>query len=352
MTFSTNTTGRSGSLRYLYSFGDGTYLNWTNRSVVTHAYGAAGGFCASVAVEGAGSLVHGGASNRVNETIGNGKSAACTPWVPLVAHLASNGTRADLPGDFPLNLTTSGGAGPLTVHYRSDDPYVSACQCGMFRVAGNHTITVYVNDSLNQETVSTLNVTVYPSLNGSFIASRQSGRAPLSIDFTALLSGGHSPNASATQWQFGDGMTAQGADVNHTYINAGLFVAVAHVEDRGRGNASEAFLIDVEPAVGSTGAILTAHVTPVYGAGAGGLLTGDANVTGGVGPYLIRWSFSSNASSFGSRVNQSLPETGCVVEGSCQWYVNISAVNASGDPDQCEPSVKRGDLGSCHRPTS
>ncbi len=330
VTLTASVSGGSTPYTFWFTFGDGTYLDGTNLSKVAHTYPIDGGFCAAVVAADGRSPPDGGVSDPVPITVGAAPAPSCPHPAPLVANLTSAVTVADVPGDLPLNVTTSGGTPPVTVRYVSDDPYVAACDCGIFHTAGNHTVTAFVNDSLNQETVATLNVTIRPALEGVFTHSALSGPSPLTVDFSVLALGGDAPNANSTQWTFGDGASATGSNVSHSYLTAGTFLALAELTDAAGGVTSAAFLVDAVGALASPGIVLSAAVTPATQVPAGTLVTFSASASGGVGPYLYRWDLGDNDSGFGPTLQQTFPEAPCLASGSCPLSVTLRALDANG----------------------
>jgi PKD repeat protein len=65
----------------------------------------------------------------------------------------------------------------------------------------------------------------------SFTMSVQSGQAPLTVDFSAVLSRDEDGTIILFEWDFGDGDSGSGEDVTHTYDTAGTYVVVLRVTD-------------------------------------------------------------------------------------------------------------------------
>jgi PKD repeat protein len=68
--------------------------------------------------------------------------------------------------------------------------------------------------------------TIYPSLHAGFEALPQIGCLPLQVLFTDTTTG-----ASYHNWYFGDGQTAQGISINHTYTTAGIYNVSLKIAD-------------------------------------------------------------------------------------------------------------------------
>lgn len=331
VSFTVGVTGGSAPYTSVVQYGDGASALPSTSFSFAHTYGAAGGFCVGAEVSDSASPVNGGNSSPIAIAVGSAERPRCAVGPPLTSGLASNFTLADLPGDFPLRESYSGGTAPVTAWIQSDDSYSTQCQCGIFRTPGVHTVDLIVNDSVGDRTESALSLTLFPTLEGTFTASTLSGTAPLTVNFSARLSGGYLANASLTTWSFGDGANATGAAPSHTYASAGTYLAVADARDGGRGNASQAFLLDVLPATGGGGApVVTAEVGPAIDAAAGLPVNFTASVTGSSGPYSVEWVFADLSSGFGPALNESFGWAACRSQPGCPFAVSIVVRNAAG----------------------
>ncbi len=329
VTFGANVSGGTSPYTYNWTFGDGTYLHNGTKTNVTHAFPEVGGFCVTVAVHDSANPQNGGGSNRILELVGGATTGYCPNATAVIASLNVTPAAADLPGDFSLHPVVSGGTAPYTIQYQSDDPYVGLCDCPLFRTVGTHHLTAFVSDSGTSQTTASANVTLYPALRGTFFPDFQFGAAPFNISFTATISGGHGPNS--TTWSFGDGTSANGTYVNHTYTTPGYYVAVADASDGYGGNASEAFLITITSSAVQA-PLLTGTISPAVHVRVGTLMTFVASVTGVGSPYALNWSFSDGLSGFGNVLSETFPYTACLASGSCPLYANLTATNATGVP--------------------
>lgn len=81
----------------------------------------------------------------------------------------------------------------------------------------------------------------------SFTCNPASGGAPLSVSFNASGSYDSDGNIASYQWSFGDGSSGSGAELTHTYQNAGSFVAKLTVTDNqgGRDTSSKTITVSV-----------------------------------------------------------------------------------------------------------
>jgi hypothetical protein len=302
--------GGTAPFRYTYSFGDGTYAQASTSSSISHLYPVVGAYCASVVVWDGATPPNAASSARLGLAVGGAMGPDCRNPNPVIVSFAPSPVMTELPGDVTLTVHSSGGAPPYSVRFVSDDPYVTACQCGIFRVPGVHPVVAYVNDSVAGSAIVWTNVSVVPGLAGTFQLSRDLGPAPLAVVGSSQISGGINASAGRTVWDFGDGVSNQGAQANHTYSIPGLYVVHASNVDDQNWTTDAVFLVDVLSS-GAGGALaVTANITPAGGAPAGTLLFFTASASGGAGGYTYYWDLGDNHSAFGASVLQTYPHSG------------------------------------------
>jgi PKD repeat protein len=340
VTLTTTVSGGTSPYSYLYSFGDGTYQNWSADSSIAHVYGINGSFCAEVLVNDSSTPPDGGMSLAVPIGVGSAPSPTCAaPPTPLVVTPDLTPGVRDAPAEFPSLFQITGGAGTLSLHYQSSDPYVAACGCTLFRSSGNDSVWLYANESGGPPVVSETNVTVAPPLNVTFAASSTFGAAPLTVDFNATVTGGYEVDPSAVNWSFGNGQTAVGQSEVEVYSDPGTYWAVGHLSDRGHGNASEAFLIDVGPAGPSAVLYLTATIAPAMDVPSGGTVEYAASAhawDGSSTPANFTWSFGNDVAGYSADVNRTYYAP---AEGADSYFVagTLSATFLSTGANQSVP---------------
>lgn len=107
----------------------------------------------------------------------------------------------------------------------------------------------------------------------SFTASTLAGEAPLTVNFSAILSYDSDGVITKYEWDFGDGSSGTGASVSHTYTAAGSYTVVLRVTDNDGGTATAQKTITVTaPSGGGGGTGPTASFTATP-------LTGEAPLT-------------------------------------------------------------------------
>jgi PKD repeat protein len=268
VTFTTTVTGGTQPYTYLYTFGDGTFLNASAVALTTHTYAVAGAFCATVIVADSGRPIDGARGGPLAIDVGGAAAQKCSnATAPFTLSADAAPPVRDAPAEFPSifqvhgGVTDQGDAG-VSFQYTSSDPYVAACGCTILRAAGTYRVSLNATDLIGDRAFNETNVTVAPTLTASFTTTPTFGTAPLTVQFHVVASGGYLANANDTLWNFGDGSTAVGASTSHTYTSAGFYSATGDTWDQGQGNASEGFVIDVLPSESGTGPALWATFAP------------------------------------------------------------------------------------------
>jgi len=298
--FDATVTGGTAPYTYLFAFGDGTFLNGSASNVTSHAYPVAGGYCADVVVNDSADPPGGGTSALLPISVGGASAPTCTNQTgPFRVTAEANPGVRDAPADFPPLFRVSGGegTGTPTETLSSSDPYVAACGCAVFRAPGNYSVTMQATNSSGARASNETNVTVAPTLTGVFRTGSTVGLAPLTVNFSVALSGGYEANAARTVWAFGDGGTAVGASVSHTYDQSGFYFATGDAQDSGNGNASEGFLIDVETSAAAAPQAIVGTVQPAVDVLSGTTVNFSASAVSyplfTPDPVLYNWSLGS-----------------------------------------------------------
>ena len=103
-----------------------------------------------------------------------------------------------------------------------------------------------------------------------FTVSAVSGVAPLTVNFSAILSIDSDGIIVKYEWDFGDGGSGSGKSASHTYAAAGTFTAVLQITDDNGAQATAQKTITVSAATGGstggTGPTASFTATPLVGA--------------------------------------------------------------------------------------
>ncbi len=294
---------------YQYYFGDGAYTVPVT-GTAEHAYDVAGDFCAEVVATDSADPADAGVSARVAVGVGEAAGGCSEGTTPLSIEPNATGRTLDAPADYGNSLfRVSGGLGAPdglgpSIALVSNDSYIAACGCAIFRHPGNYSVTEWANDTVDGSVSATENITVAPALDTTFAASTLSGFAPLKVYFFSSVKGGDGANANLTEWNFGNGDSATGHSVSTTYLVAGEYLAIGQLSDLGGGNGSEAFLVDVQP---PTGLVLGvgATISPALDVPSGGTVRFTATAEGPAGATedtQILWNLGDGHSAYGSPV--------------------------------------------------
>ncbi len=154
----------------------------------------------------------------------------------------------------------------------------SAASCGYAFVLDYILLTPDTTSSSNQSPVA------------NFTATPTSGAAPLAMSFDGSSSDDADGTISSYAWDFGDGSSGSGASVNHTYANAGTYVATLTVTDDDGATAQDSTAITVSPTPACTSPVNLALNQPVSVSGEESSNPGSNAVDGIDDTDANRWS--------------------------------------------------------------
>ena len=205
----------TGANAYAWDFGDGSPIDTSANP--SHTYASAGTYNVTFIASSTINCNYADTvyltvtvnQGNVNASINLVQSSTCDS---LTVNVSSNGSGGHL---FNWNFGDgNNGSGLNTSH--------------SYTVAGNYTITLIVTDTVcNFSDTATANVTFSPSgINASFNLVQNSTCDTLFITGTSNGAGGH-----FFDWNFGDGNTATGLNVNHFYTQAGNYIITLTVTD-------------------------------------------------------------------------------------------------------------------------
>ncbi len=246
VTFRVGASGGTGTypLEGVY-FGDGT-AGFATGGTATHTYTVPGVYAAqSFVVDSSG---NGSASSPALVIAGGGSL--------LSVALAASNTTANVGSPVAFTVDAVGGTAPYTYsYYFGDGTFLNASSDSSvvhtYGVAGAFCASVVVADSADPADGGLgagVGIGVggapapacssgYPALDASGNVSTASGVAPLTVEVSALATGG-TGGPYAFGWSFGDGTVASGRTATHSYTAAGRYVIVLNVSDAA-GDRSE-----------------------------------------------------------------------------------------------------------------
>ena len=181
-----------------------------------------------------------------------------------------------------------------------------------------------------------------PPLNTSFTAIPASAIVNSPVTFTAVTTGGTLPYT--VSWSFGDGSSAIGIIVTHTFNSANAFTVAETAKDSSspQQNATSSNTITVLNVLP-----LTTSFTVSANSVVNLPVTFSSTTTGGTGPYTVSWSFGDGSTGSGATVAHSY--------STAQTYTVTESVKDSSGPQQTATSSLTvnvstslsGDFGSC-----
>ncbi len=186
-------------------------------------------------------------SVEINESLGR----PFIPWNPVViSNLSASPTSGVAPLEVSFAVEASGGSGSYTYAWSFGDGETSDLQnpTHTYDTAGtSYDVVVTATDANDPDNSTTGQLTIIPLdrpviLSVGIIASPSTGEAPLTVTFTASISGDSPPYD--LEWDFGDGTTetqstdSDTAEVSHTYNTAGTYQLWVEVTSEASGGGA------------------------------------------------------------------------------------------------------------------
>ncbi|MEN6609749.1 MAG: PKD domain-containing protein [Methanoregulaceae archaeon] len=243
-----------------------------------------------------------------------------------VASFTVNDTYGYNPLTVQFNDTSSNY--PTSWYWEFGDGYSSYVQNPVhtYTTAGTYTVTFEClnsegSDSTEEDDYITVIASSGPS--ASFSASKTSGTAPLTIQFTDTSSG----DPTSWYWTFGDGSTSTSENPSHTYTEAGSYtVKLLVTNSAGSDTVSQSNFV-VAAASATTTAANTATI-PVA--------SFSADVTSGTNPLTVQFTDTSSNSpaywywSFGDGTHSSSQNPSHTFSEAGTYSITMKATNTGG----------------------
>ena len=139
-----------------------------------------------------------------------------------------------------------------------------------------------------------------PPLSTSFTASPSTTLVNVPVTFTATTIGGTLPYTIS--WTFGDGSSATGAVVSHTFTSAQSFTVTEAAKDSSSPqqtvtSSQTVTVLNVQP----LSTIFTISANPLVNSP----VTFTSTTTGGTGPYTVNWTFGDGSTGNGATATHS-----------------------------------------------
>jgi len=233
---------------YLWDFGDGSTAT---PQTVNHQYVNAGTYTAKL------TIANTTTGNTSTTTIAVTASAVAEPDpIPPTAVISSSAAT----GQAPLTVSFDGSGSTATNatlasynwSFGDGSSATGASVSHAYTTAGTYSATLTVTDSKGLTSqVSTPVIVTAPTITNKapqavISATTTSGSVPLTVTFNGDSSSDSDGSISSYVWNFGDGSTATGKSVIHTYITEATFTATLQVTDNQGATGSSNVTITVK----------------------------------------------------------------------------------------------------------
>lgn len=216
--FMSTVDGGVSPYAYAWAFGDGDY---SSDPVPIHVYTRPGTFTAVL---------------TVTDSIGNHQAASATVTVTvpsLQVTIMANPRSGVTPLGVDFRSTVTGGLPPYTYQWTFGDGGSSTEPNPHHDYAkvGSHEASLVVTDSQGTQASQAVTISAVAPLEVTINMDTAGGTAPMTVQFTALVSGGS--GTYSYDWSFGDGGRSSDQNPGHAFQSAGTYTVTLTVKDQG-----------------------------------------------------------------------------------------------------------------------
>ncbi|WP_163337104.1 PKD domain-containing protein [Desulfopila sp. IMCC35008] len=251
LTLTFDGTGSTGDIStYTWDFGDGDTASGTTTS---HVYAYPGSYTTTLTVADAGGLTH---QDSAVITVTEASSTPSDTDVPPEAVISSSSAI----GEAPLTVQFDGSGStatqtPISLYtweFGDSSSATGSTVNHTFTAAGTYQTTLTITDSvgLTDQTSTPVLITDPPDSDNqvpiaAMTIQPESGQAPLNVTFNGSGSSDSDGSISDYQWGFGDGSTATGISVQHTFVNVADYTITLQVTDNQGAQTSTSKTVSV-----------------------------------------------------------------------------------------------------------
>ncbi len=286
-----NATVTSGSnVTYQWNFGNGAT---GSGATVNHTYATIGTYTAIVT-----------ASNSVNTA--SQTTVVTVLEVPISGLTASNNSPTGLGTATTLNASVTAGDNVSYSWNFGDSTTGSGASVNhTYPHTGTYNVTVTASNSRGSASATTV-VTIQ---DAAIVGLRATNNSPTIIGNATTLNGTITSGSNVIyNWSFGDGFTATGAVVNHTYSNTGTYTAIVTANNT-VGSASATTNIVINPPPLTDTAIVGLTATNDSPKAVNTPVSLSALVSSGSG-ISYTWNFGDGSTGLGAVVNHTYIKSG------------------------------------------
>ncbi len=311
---------------YWFNFGDGSFASWQSSPLASHSFASAGTFSVRLWVkDNCGAM---SASDMAMVTISQAPANPCAGNTAPIANAGPD--RAGNP-NVPLLLTgyASTDIQNNISHYWwnfGDGQYTgwqtSAGVSHAFANTGNYSVRLWVKDSCGAmsaaDTVIVSIVNPNPCAGNTppnaIITSPSSGLVNQSLNFSGLSSSDSTGTIQSYAWNFGDGQSANGVTVSHSYASAGNKTVTLTLTDSCGAQATTSRTISItnpDPCAGNQPPIAQASANPAnanLNQSISFSAAGSSDPNGSITSYA--WNFGDGSSGSGASASHAYVSTG------------------------------------------
>ncbi|HEV2166496.1 MAG TPA: PKD domain-containing protein, partial [Thermoplasmata archaeon] len=288
VSLSGSATGGVQPYQFSWDLGDGSVAAAAS---ATHLYSAPGHYAPVLTVtDSRGQSATAVASVNVTRPLGT---------FPVTA--SASPPSGPAPADVAFSVQPTGGTGPFAYDWLFGDGSAASgpSPTHLFSTNGLYEVTLIADDSSGRVGVATTQVSITGSsgaaLSALLLETPGRGAPPLLVNASVSIEGGTEPYAAPT-WALGDGTTASGSVVDHTYPRGGSYTIQVQVSDALGATAT------VDSAVSVEGIGIAISLNRTSG-DAPFSLRAAASIVGGTGTYgTIVWDWGDGFHFAGSPV--------------------------------------------------